>query len=123
MREEKIHDWTQEDLLEVLKEIYAAHLQPEIRSIVKEELAAERTAFWVPAERHYNEHRQLEKCVKSAEEKDANHEFVSSMRKRGNKAGEVAFYLAVVASCTWAAATFWGGFMAALQKLLKPGGG
>lgn len=119
---EKIHDWTKDDLLSVLKEIYTAHLQPEIRSIVKEELAAERTAFWVPAERHYTEHQQLEKCVKSAEEREANHVFVSAMRKRGNKAGEIAFYLVVAASCTWAAATFWDGFVSAIQKLVKPSG-
>lgn len=104
--------------LDVLKRLQVDHLEPKIREIVKAEFAEERKNFWVPAERHYVEHQHLSLCVLDAEEKEKNHDFVSAMRKRGNKAGEIAFYLTVAASCAWAAATFWGGFIAALQKML-----
>jgi hypothetical protein len=118
----RIQDMEEDHFLGLLKRLQIEHLEPKIKEIVKAEFDLERQNFWVPAERHYREHTHLEKCVVAMEEKEANHAFVSAMRKRGNRAGEIAFYLMVAASCVWAAATFWGGFIAAMQKLLKPSG-
>lgn len=112
--------WTKEDFLTVLKEVQVVHLQPEIQRIVKEALEAERASFWVPSERHYNEHVLLEKCVRSATEKEKNHEFVSSMRQRGQMAFNIGFGLAVVAICGGLATIFSEGFRHWFWSLFLP---
>ena len=117
-----LSEMTTTEFMGMLKDLQANHLEPKFREIVKHELEIERTAFWIPAERHYNEHTHLARCVVSAEEREANHEFVSRFRKRGSRAGEIAFYLSVSAVCVWTAATFWGGFIAAMHKMFKQGG-
>lgn len=95
----RIQDMDEQQFLDVLKRLQVDHLEPKIREIVKEEFEDERKNFWVPAEKHYLDHAHLAKCVKSAEEKEANHLFVSSMRKRGQVAFNIGFGLAVVAVC------------------------
>lgn len=110
--------WTKDDLLSVLKEVQVAYLQPEIRRIVQEELQAERSAFWVPAERHYNEHQQLEKCVKSADEKEANHEFISTVRVGMGYAGKISFGAAILALATFIGGAIWMAIKTAIE--VKP---
>ena len=121
MTKETMQHWTREDLLDVLKEVQVSYLQPEIRRIVQEELQAERSAFWVPAERHYNEHQQLEKCVKDAEEKEANHEFVSTVRIGMGYAGKISFGIAISALVVFIGGAIWMAIVAAV-KAAKGGG-
>jgi len=117
-----VSEMTKDEFMSMLKDLQVNHLEPKFREIVQHELQIERTAFWIPAERHYNEHNHLAKCIILAEEKEENHAFVSRFRKRGSKAGEIAFYLSVAAVCVWTAATFWDGFVATMQKMFKHGG-
>lgn len=93
----KLQEMTSEEFLELMKQLHVNHLEPKIKAIVEEVLQVERSAFWVPAERHYNEHIQLEKCVRAAEEKEANHEFVSTVRTGIGYAGKITFGAAMLA--------------------------
>ncbi len=121
MIKETMQHWTKDDLLEVLKEVQVSYLQPEIRRIVQEELQAERVGFWVPAERHYNEHQHLEKCVKDAEEKEENHEFISTVRVGMGYAGKISFGAAILALATFVGGAIWMAIVAAV-KAAKGGG-
>ncbi|MHB9020036.1 MAG: hypothetical protein ACYC3G_04205 [Minisyncoccota bacterium] len=95
--DKKIQDMGRGEFLELMRTLQVDHLEPKIKSIVEEVMKAERAAFWVPAERHYNEHAHLEKCVKTVEEKEANHEFVSTVRTGVGYAGKIAFGAAMLA--------------------------
>jgi len=95
----RIQDMEEDQFLLVLKRLQTEHLEPKIREIVKAEFKTERQNFWVPAEKHYLDHRHLSKCITAMEEKEANHAFVSSMRKRGQVAFNIGFGLAVVGIC------------------------
>ena len=106
-----------QEFMMLLKDLQVEHLSPEIRKIVRDELERERTAFWVPAERHWKEHEHLaNNCIPTMDERDENHRFISIFRRKGNKAGEIAFYLCITAICVWAGSTFLDGFFSALRK-------
>lgn len=114
----KIQDVSVDEFLFILKDLQVKFLEPEIRRIVKEEFAEERQNFWVPAERHYQEHLRLEKCVQNSPEIDANHAFVSRWRSRGQKAFNVGFALAIVGVCGLVATIVSDGFRQALARFL-----
>lgn len=122
----KIQDMDEGQFLDLLKRLQVDHLEPKIKEIVKAEFEAERHNFWVPAERHYMEHAHIEKCVLSAKEREANHAFVSTMRKRGQMAFNISFSLAVVAVSGFVWALFsegFRGFMAGVIRGVLGGGG
>ena len=81
-----------------------------LKEVVQEEFEAAHQAFWIPAERHYREHAHLEKCVAMADERTANHSFVSGWRKKGNIAFNTSWVLIVAGTCGLIWAIFSDGF-------------
>ena len=119
----RIQDMDEDQFLSVLKRLQIEHLEPKIRDIVKAEFEEERKNFWVPAERHYLEHVHIAKCLRDATEKEANHEFVSAMRKRGQTAFNIGFGMAVVVVCGAIATIFSDGFRHWVWTVFLPKGG
>jgi hypothetical protein len=113
----------EDQFLSVLKRLQIEHLEPKIREIVKAEFEEERKNFWVPAEKHYLAHVQFDKCSASMAEKEANHAFVSSMRKRGQAAFNIGFGLAVVGVCGLVATIISDGFRHWVWAFFMPKGG
>lgn len=105
--QKKMQDMTADEFMGLLKDLQVKHLEPEIRRIVKEELRSERSSFWVPAERHYQEHAHLEKCVKSVDERESNHEFISTVRTGVGYAGKITFGLAISALVIFFGGAIW----------------
>jgi len=58
----------------------------EIKDAFKEALEEHHTAFYVEAEKHYQHHQQMEICQASKPEWEANHNFMSDVRRTGSKA-------------------------------------
>jgi len=85
-----------------------------LKDVVHEEFESAHQAFWIPAERHYREHAHLERCVLQAEERTANHHFVSGWRKKGNIAFNTSWVLIVAGACGLIWAIFSDGFRAIL---------
>ena len=126
MSEKIIQDMTGPEFLDIIKQLPTTYLEPVIRKMVKEELESARKEWWVPAERHYQEHTHLEKCVVALPERELNHAFVSTMRKRGQMAFNISFSLAVVAVSGFVWAMFSEGFrsfMATIIRGVLSGGG
>ena len=126
MDEKIIQDMTGNEFLDIIKKLPVTYLEPVVRKIVKEEIELVHKEFWVPAERHYQEHTHLEKCVVALPERELNHAFVSTMRKRGQIAFNISFSLAVVAVSGFVWAMFSEGFrsfMATIISGILSGGG
>ncbi len=119
MTEKKIQDMNGVEFLSLMKELQVEHLEPQFRAMVQEEFEKERANFWVPAERHYNEHKVLEQCVKSAAEKEANHEFVSTVRTGVGYAGKITFGAAMLALGSFIIGAIWMAIKAALHAPIK----
>lgn len=114
----KLLDMDREEFLDVIKELQTGHIEQIIRKIVKEEFASERTAFWVPAERHYIEHQHLSMCVVDAEEREKNHEFISDLRKKGKTAFSIGLGMVAVAVFGFIGAAISEGFRHLLLTLI-----
>ncbi|WP_373031666.1 hypothetical protein [Sulfurovum sp.] len=99
-----------DELKEIILSVPKTYFVEEVERIVAKKFEEERKIFWVPAEQHYNQHKMLDECADRRHDWTANHEFVSSMRKRGQKAWNVGFYMAVVACCGFIASVFMDGF-------------
>lgn len=57
----------------------------EIKEALKEALEEHHTDFYVEAEKHYQDHQQLDQCRESKEEWQANHKLISDIRKSGEQ--------------------------------------
>lgn len=87
-----------------------------VRAAVRAEFESAQQAFWVPAERHYNEHLLLKKCSESLEEKEANHEFISAVRSGGRYAGKITFGAAILALAVFIGGAIWIAIVMAVQS-------
>ncbi len=121
MTKKKIQDMDGAEFLSLMKELQVEHLEPQFRAMVQEEFQKERANFWVPAERHYKEHLLLEKCAASMEDKEANHEFVSTVRTGVGYAGKISFGIAISALVVFIGGAIWMAIVAAV-KAAKGGG-
>lgn len=119
MNVKKIQDMDGPEFLSLMKELQVEHLEPQFRTIVREEFEKERANFWVPAERHYKEHMVLEQCVKTAAEKEANHEFVSTVRTGVGYAGKISFGAAMLALGSFILGSIWMAIKAAIHAPIK----
>ena len=71
----------------------------EMRDVLKEVLEEQRQQFWVPADEHYLHHKQIEHCIDSKGQWEANHDFVSDIRgsvKVAKKAGVITAVATIV---------------------------
>lgn len=61
----------------------------DIVKAVKTALKEHQTEFWIDAEKHYLHHKALDHCQESRPVWEANHEFISAVRRAGSTAKTV----------------------------------
>jgi hypothetical protein len=72
----------------------------DIKTAIREVLTEEHTAFWVDAEKHYEDHKRMEFCSDHWEEMRRNHAFITDVRKGGEEIRKWSARTIVVAVIT-----------------------
>jgi hypothetical protein len=103
----------------VAGEMFQAYFDDRVRDLFKKELESERENFWIPAERHYLDHKAIEVCTSKRDEWEKNHEFMSGMRKNGTRAGWIMASVILVAITGSVIMIMKLGFKAALSLVMR----
>ena len=90
----------------------------EVRKIVREEMEEQKKNFWVPAEKHYLDHKEFEDCKLNRGEWLENHDYVSSLRANHKKISTVGWTLAAAAVFGFIFTVFQDGFIVIAKKVL-----
>jgi len=73
----------------------------EIKAALKEAIEEHHSDFWVPAEKHYQHHQQMDLCQESKPEWEANHRFMSDVRKSGAVVKKTSWSILAAALIGW----------------------
>ena len=71
-----------------------------IKEIVKDAIEEKHTEFWVDAEQHYLDHKQMLECRSNQSQWEENHKFVKGMRDSKEMVKKVTLRVAVTTLVT-----------------------
>jgi len=73
----------------------------DVEKAVQKVIKAEREAFWIPAEKHWAHHNQMDKCITGMPEWEANHEVMTDLRGMGKTVRKTSLIVAVSTAVAW----------------------
>ncbi len=90
--------------------------EDDIKKVMNDVLDQRHDDLHVKAEKHYQDHQQLDQCRESKEEWQANHRFISDIRKNGDMIKGVIWttftrstVVAILGLAAYIAVAFWQG--------------